>query len=829
MRTIAFALRSLARDLRAGELTVLVAAIVLAVMAMTAVGFFTERVGRAVRAQANEILAADLVVRAPAPLDDGPLAQARLLGLKTAEGIVFPTVAIAGEQSALATVQAVSEGYPLRGEIRVSQEMFGEARATRTIPGRGEAWVEPSLLARLGIAVGARVGVGALELTVTQVLQYLPDQNPGLTVLAPGMLVNIADVPGMDVVRPGSRVTFRQLYAGEEAALRSFREWLEPRLPADAVMRDGQNASEQINAAIDRAQRFLTLASLVTVVLAAVATAMAARRYALRHLDTVALLKSVGATQSFIQEVALVELFLIVAGTAAVGSLLGFAAQSVLGRVLGGLLRVELPAPAPTAAWLGLVTAATVAIGFAFPHLLQLRRTPPMRVLRKDLPAPPLAAGMTYGIAVLSLVAMIWAIVRDLELVGLIVGGLFALALLCALTGWGLVAVLNRFRGAAGVAWRYGLANIARRGTESVVQIVAFGLGLMVLLLLTVVRTDLLAEWQRTLPKDAPNYFFINIDPVTWPEIRQLMKDELGREPQFLPFIRGRVTRINDRPVEQVQFRDFRAAGLFRGETNLTWAERLPESNEVREGEWWGEGYKGPPQLSLEQRFAASAGVKLGDTLTFNIGGEEFTAPVTSLRFVEWDSFAPNFYVMVSPGLVQELPQTYLASAFIPPERRQVLNRLVRQFPGVTVFDLEVILAQVRAVMDRASLAVQYVFVFTLLAGLMVMLAAVQVTRDERRFESAILHALGADRRKILQGVAVEFTALGALAGTLAALGATGVGLVLARRVFDLDYVASPALWPAGLAVGGLLVGLTGTLATRKAVKEPPVVVLRDA
>jgi putative ABC transport system permease protein len=829
MRTIAFALRSLSRDLRAGELTVLVAAIVLAVMAMTAVGFFTERVGRAVKAQASEVLAADLVVRAPAPLDDSPLAQARLMGLKTAEGIVFTTMATAGEQNALSTVQAVSQGYPLRGEIKVSAEMFGDGTVTRNVPARGEAWAEPSLLARLGIEVGARLGVGSTELTVTQVLQYLPDQNPGLTVLAPGMLVNIDDVPAMDVVRPGSRVTFRQFYAGEDENLRSFREWLEPNLPSDAVMRDRENASEQINSAIDRAERFLTLASLVTVVLAAVATAMAARRYALRHLDTVALLKSVGATQGFIQRAALVELLVIVAGTAIVGSVLGFVAQNVLGRVLGGLLKVELPDPAPTAAWLGLVTSATVAIGFAFPHLMQLRRTPPMRVLRRDLPPPPLSAGITYGIAVAALVAMIWVIVRDLELVGFIVGGLLALALVAALAGWGLVALLNRFRGAAGVAWRYGLANISRRGGESVVQIVAFGLGLMVLLLLTVVRNDLLAEWQRTLPTDAPNYFFINIDPETWPEMEKFLTDELGRAPQFLPFIRGRVTRINDKPIQQVQFKDFRASGMFRGETNLTWADELPASNEVRDGKWWGAGYEGPPQLSLEQRFAASAGIEVGDTLSFNIGGEEFSAPVTSLRFVEWDSFAPNFYVMISPGLAQELPQTYLASAFVAPEQRQSLNRLVRKFPGITVFDLESILAQVRTVIDRASMAVQYVFLFTLLAGVMVMLAAVQVTRDERRFESAILHALGADRRTILQGVAVEFTALGALAGALAALGATGIGLVLAQRVFDLDYVVSPALWPAGLVLGSLLVGVTGTLATRKAVNEPPVAVLRDA
>jgi putative ABC transport system permease protein len=567
----------------------------------------------------------------------------------------------------------------------------------------------------------------------------------------------------------------------------------------------------------------------VTVVLAAVATAMAARLYAIRHLDTVALIKSIGATQAFIERSALIQLLVLVLGTTLAGSLLGYLAQQVLAALSAGLLQVDLPPPALAPAWLGLLTAATVAFGFALPHLWQLKRTPPIRVLRRDLPPPALSTALTYLVAVLALVGMIYAIVRDLKLVGFIVGGLFGLALASGLAGWALVAVVTRFRGAAGVAWRYGLANISRRGGESVVQIVGFGLGLMVLLLLTIVRNDLLTAWRRTIPADAPNYFLINIAPETWPAMREFIMREIGSEPQSLPFIRGRLTAINGIPVEQLTLRNMQGANFVRREQNITWTARLPESNSIREGQWWGEDYRGAPQISLEEDVARGLAVKLGDTMRFNVGGEEFAAPVTSIRFIEWDSFAPNFYLMLSPGLAGELPQTYIASFNVPPERRRMLNQLVRRFPGVTVFDLEVILAQVRLVVDRASMAVQYVFLFTLLAGVMVLLAAVQVTRDERRFESAILHALGADRRKILQGVAVEFTALGGLAGALAALGATAIGYVLAERVFDLDYAVSPLLWPVGLVVGSVLVGLTGTLATRKAVTEPPVTVLREA
>ncbi len=830
MNTLRFSLRSLGRDLRAGELNILVAAIVLAVAAMTAVGFFTDRVSRAIRAQAGSVLAADLVVRSPAPIQAAFLGEARALGLATAEAVSFPSVVLTeADEGSLATIEGVTAGYPLRGEIRISTQMFGEAVRATGIPASGEAWAEPGLLGKLGIDVGAQVQVGNRYLVITQVLEYQPNPNPGFANLAPGLLVNLADVASMDVLRPGSRVTFRQLFAGNEVALARFRGAIATRLDSEAVIRDQRDAGEQINAAIDRAQRFLALASLVTIVLAAVATAMAARLYAFRRLDTVALIKSIGGTQGFLERVSLIQLAVIVLGTTAAGALIGFGAQEILAVLSGGLLDVALPAPRLLPVWLGVLTAATVTVGFALPQFWHLRTTPPIRVLRRDLPAPPLSMGLSYCIAIAALVGMIYVIVQDLKLVAIVVGGLLVLTVLAGLAGWGLVVLVTRLRGIAGVAWRYGLANIARRGPESVIQIVGFGLSLMVLFLLTVVRTDLLAAWQRSIPADAPNYFLINIDPPTWPAVRELIHGETGGEPQALPFIRGRLTAINGVDAGRLAIRDAQGVNFIRREQNITWAAELPPSNRIRAGQWWGRNYEGPPQLSLEQDVAKSLGVTPGDSMTFNVGGEEFTALVTSIRSIEWDSFAPNFFLMLSPGLAAELPQTYIASFHVPPEHRRMLNELVRRFPGVTVFDLDAIISQVRLVVDRASLAVQYVFLFTLLAGVVVLLAAVQVTRDERRYESAILHALGADRRKILQGVATEFAVLGALAGTLAAFGATTIGLILARQVFDLQYIASPLLWPAGLVLGALLVGLAGTLAARRAVREPPVIVLRDA
>lgn len=828
MKILLFAVRGFSRDLRAGELSILVAAVIVAVTAMTAVAFFTDRVGAAMKDQASQVLAADLVLRSAAPINPAYLADAAALGLDTAETIAFPTVVLSGEQTTLAAIDAVSGDYPLRGEVTISDTLFGNGRPANGVPGRGEAWADPGLLGRLGLEVGASVTLGETALRITRVLQYKPDQNIGFMNLAPGLLVNINDVPGFGVVKPGSRVTYNQMFAGSEQAIARFRQDLESQLRPDESLRGREDAGEQINAAIDRAQRFLALASLVTVILASVAAAMAARRYALRHLDNVALMKTLGATQGFVIAVTVTELAFVIVMTAVTGVILGYGAQYGLAVIAAEFVGFVLPPASGQPFLLGVLTAATVVVGFALPHLLSVGTTPPLRVLRRDLPPPQLGAAATYGIALAAIAALVLVIVRDPLLLGLIAGGLVGTALVSFALGWLLVRTLSRFRGAAGVAWRYGLANIARRSGESVVQIVAFGLSLMVLLLLGVVRNDILKAWEQTVPADAPNQFMINIEPEQLAPLTAFFKEEVGRDVFSLALIRGRLTTINGTPVSEYRAINAQGATFLRREANLTWTDALPATNRVTAGTWWGEGYAGEPQVSLDADLARNLGVTVGDVLGFNVAGEDITAPVTSLRAIDWDSFQPNFYVVLSPGLAADLPQTYLASVFVPRDRVEILSRLVRQFPGVTVLDLEVVLAQVRSVIDKASMAVQYVFLFTLLAGVVVLLAAVQLTRDERRFESAILHTLGAARRKILQGVAIEFVTLGSLSGVLAAAGATLLGWGLATYAFKLDYTVSALLWPLGLAAGALIVGIAGTLATRRAVNEPPVAVLRE-
>jgi putative ABC transport system permease protein len=390
-----------------------------------------------------------------------------------------------------------------------------------------------------------------------------------------------------------------------------------------------------------------------------------------------------------------------------------------------------------------------------------------------------------------------------------------------------LVRSLGRLRGSVGVAWRYGMANIARRGRDSVIQIVAFGLGLMVLLLLAVVRNDLMKEWRASLPENAPNHFMINIRPDQAQDVRTFFADHGMTPPELVPMIRARLARINTKSAADAAAADDRGREFVEREANLTWSSRMQLDNKLVEGQWWSEGDGGGPRVSVEIELARSLGLKLGDELTYDVAGETITARVASFREVQWDSFRPNFFMVFSPGTLDDSTGTYITSVHIPREQRSMLLQFVRQFPEVTAIDVEAILTQVRGVMDKASLAVQYVFAFTLLAGITVLLATIQATRDERRYESAMLRTLGASRRVVLQGVAAEFTTLGLLAGTLAAFGATVAGYFLATRLFNLDYTFDPAVWGIGLVVGALLVGVSGTLATRSVVNHPPVTTLR--
>jgi len=823
-----FALRSLWRDLKSGELAVLLLALTVAVLALTAVGFFTSRISGAVYAQASEVLAADLRVESSHALDFKYFSEAARRGLRSAQLVQLATAIFHGEASQLTSLVAVSAGYPLRGSVRVADRPFGAARITQDIPAPGEAWLDARLIAQLDVPVGDAVQIGAATFRITRVLDYRPDQGSGFVSLAPSALVNLADLPATQLIQPGSRATYVGLFAGEPSAVAEFRQYLARVKSADERIEEIGESSRQLNSAVERASRFLNLASLASVLLAAVAVAMAARRYAARHLDGVALMKCMGASQGFVLRVSVLELVSVGLIAVLLGAALGALAQSGLAFLLRDLIRAELPPPAFAPVYLAAVTVLAMLVGFALPPLLTLKNTPPARVLRRDLTAPPLRYGLSYIIALAALLTIVWVLVRDTELVLNLFLGMLGAGLALAGAGWGLVRLTRRLRGGVGIAWRYGLANVSRRGTESVVQIVAFGLGLMVLLLLAVVRGDLLKEWRRSLPADAPNNFLVNIRPdERAPLLEYLRAHGLG-QPALFPMVRARITQINGVAADQLRGLDDRGRGFLDREQNLTWSAQLPADNQLLAGQWWSAAQAGQPLVSISSEYQDALHLKLGDRLRFDVAGEAVEARVASIRKVRWDSFRPNFFLVLPPGLLDGAAGTYMTSVYLDPAQRPALLGLVRQFPSVSVFDVEAILGQIRAVIDRASLAVQYVFLFTLAAGVVVLLAAVQATRDERRYESAMLRTLGASRRVVLQGVAAEFSALGFLSGVLAASGASIIGWMLARRLFSVQYAFDVKLWVLGLISGTLLVGLAGTLATRRVVNTPPTVTLRQ-
>jgi putative ABC transport system permease protein len=808
---------------------VLLFAVALAVAALTAVGFLTDRIGKAVARQANEVLAADLRLRSQEPIPETWRVRAQEFNLQTAETNTFPSVVFAGDLSALATIKAVSETYPLRGNVRVSDALFGEQRIVDNTPARGKAWADGALLARINADVGDRLTVGSLELEVSAVLTYRPDQSMGFASLAPSLLMNIEDIAASGLISEGSRVGYALLVAGNEDAVDAFDKAIQPDLPDAVRSSNREESSERAYRAADRAQRFLSLTAVISLLLSAVAVAMSARRFAHRRMDTVALMKSLGATQNFVISVSVVQLVLLGLLGVAVGSIVGFAAEELLTRILADLIASDLPDIGIMPVVLACGSAMVLLVGFALPSLIQLRNTPPLRVLRHDVMPPAPSRMLVAGLALAAVAALLYRSVGDAQMLVILLGGIVVIAIALYLVGRGLVATMGHFRSGVGVAWRYGLANVARRGRDSAIQVVAFGLGLTVLLLLTIVRTDLLEGWRQTLDENAPNHFMINIQPHELESVASIYSNAGVEPPEFVPMIRARMSTINDVSVKDREYPDPGGKWMANREANLSFASKLSASNEIVEGEWWPEDYDGPPLVSIEEEAALETGLTIGDRLMFIVAGREVDAIIASVRKINWDSFQPNFFMVFSPGALDGLPTTYIASLRLEKRQQPVLVTLVRTHPSISVIDLDSILQQIRGIVQKASLAVQAVFVFTLAAGIAVLFAAVQSTIDERRFESAMLRALGARKRTVFAGVMAEFAALGAAAGILASAGASILAAIVATRLFELPYEFNPLLWVTGVAAGILVVCASGFIAARGAVNAPPVDVLRAA
>jgi putative ABC transport system permease protein len=824
MRSLALALRALRREWRSGELAVLWLSLSIAVGALSGVGFLVDRIGRAVDLTASEVLAADMRVESDTPIADDEQARATMLGLKTAHLTTTLSAIFNGDANQLANVRAVSAGYPLRGRLTVADRPFAPGSVTSQIPAPGEVWPDSRVAAALGAGLGSKLDVGTRSLQVTRILISRPDQSSTFVDFASALLINDADLASTRLIQPGSRMRYVLLLSGNSTQLDAFRRWHEQLKQRHERLEDVADASPQIGDASKRAARFLALASLVAVLLCAVSIAMSARSYVRRHLDAVALMKTLGASRRLVLAVNLWQLLILAAVASVLGAAAGWVTQLWLVRVLQGLLRADLP---PAGAWpavAGFIIALAVLAGFALPSLLQLTRVPAVRVLRRDA-GPPALSFFAAGVPVLLAIAgVVYGALGELSLSLRFLLGLAAAVVGLGAAGALLVWAAAHVRGSAGVAWRYGIANLARRRTESITQIVAFGLGIMLLLALAILRDDLVTDWRASLPADVPNYFFVNIPSEQRADFEHELQLQGARLTRMLPMIRGRLLSINDQPLSSLQFPGLRGRGLAEREQNLTWSNELGDDNRIVEGHWWTPADQGKPLVSLAVDYQDSLGLKLGDRLRFDVGGENYDVTVASFRRVKWDSFRPNFFVMFPPGLLDASAGTYMTSAFLEPSSG-AMAQLVHRFPGVSIFNVGDLLAQIRAVVDKAVTAVQTVFLFTLLAGLTLLLAAVQASREERLYETAILRVLGARHTMILGSVLAEFALMGAVAGLLAASGASLGGAWLAHAL-DLNYRFNTGLWIIGVTGAVLVVGVAGWLSTRSVVRVAPRSVL---
>lgn len=823
-------LRMLVRDWRSGELRVLAGALILAVAGITSVGFFTDRVRLALERQAGDLLGADLVVTSSRPVSDAVSGAAAEAGLRRARTVEFPSMALGGGASALVTVKAVSDGYPLRGAVRIGAAAFGADRVADGLPAAGGVWVESRLLQALGVGVGDTLSLGDAGFRIEAVLVSDPLSGGGLLFgVAPRALIGLDDLEATGLLGPGSRVRYRELFAGAPAEVAAFRARADGLLAPGERIEGVEDAQPQVRTALDRARSFLALAALVSVLLAGVAVALSARRFVTRHLDGCAVMRCLGARQSTILRLFGFQLLWLGVLAALAGSALGYGAQAGLEVALGEVVGMELPAPSARPLLLGLGTALVTLLGFALPPLLHLRGVPALRVMRRELGGMTRAGVSVYLAGITAIAALVFWHSPDPALgVRIVLGTVVALAVL-ALLAAGLLVLLKAIHPRLGPSWRFGLLAVTRRPGTALIQVMAFGLGIAVLLLLMVVRGDLLAQWEGGLPEDAPNRFLINVQPGQVEPLRSFFANRGQPDPQLLPMVRGRLVAIGGDPVAPESYYDERAQNLVRREFNLSWAEAMQDDNRIVAGRWWTPGEHGEPVVSVEEGLARTLGIGLGDRLTFDVSGAKVEVEVSSLRTVEWDSFRVNFFVIAPPGVIDDQPATYISSLYVPAGEHGLLDDLVRRFPNVTVLDVAAIMEHVRGIMDRVAAAVEYVFLFTLLAGLLVMYAAIHATLDERIRETVLMRTLGAARGQIVRGLAAEFVALGLIAGVAAAAIAAVLGHQVSTRVLDLAYVPGPALWLIGALAGAFGVGAAGLLGTRFILRAPPLKALRES
>ena len=840
------ALNMTRRDWRAGQLRFLLIALIVAVSALSAVGFFVDRMRAGLTRDAHQLLGADLVIRADQTINPAWREEALRRGLRIAETVSFPSMAQAGagEQSVsqLSSIKAVSPGYPLRGKLKISTniaqaiDMVGSE--TDIIPAPGTVWVDAAILNSLKVGVGDTLKLGDAQFRIAQLIAAEPDRGTSFLNFSPRVMLPLADLESTALVQFGSRVSYRMLLAAPSQAgasmINAYQSWLEQAIKDGNIkgvqIESLESGRSEMSATLVRAERFLSLVGLLSAMLAAVAVAMAARRFMLAHLDACAMLRCLGLTQNQASAMYLIEFLLVGLVGSAIGVALGFVGHLVLLQLLGQLVQNDLPPVSWVPALQGVATGMILLIGFALPPILQLRNVPHNRVIRREREAPKPLALATYGFGICTFVILLLWQAGDVQLALLTAAGFLGGFGGFACIAWLGLKSLKTLRGAIDhQSWRFAVTSLQRRPGATIIQIVSLALGLMALLLLTVVRGDLMDAWRNAAPPDAPNRFIINIMPDQKADIAARLAQAGVAKAALYPMIRGRLTAVNGAAITPATYTEDRAKSLAEREFNLSTMRQMQPDNKIVAGQWFLDQPGAPAEASVEEGIAKTLNLKLGDKLRFDIAGQTVEAVVTSLRKLEWGSMRVNFFVIINPQAMLDTPQTWITAFHLPQAQAGLGNALTRDFPNLTVVDVGGVLRQIQAVLDQVVTAVEFLFIFTLASGVLVLYAALMGSQDERTREAGLLRALGATRRQLSQAQLIEFALVGALGGLLAASGAAALGWALATYQFKFAWSFEPGVWLVGLALGTVCAIAGGWLGLRNVLKQPPLQSLREA
>ena len=820
------ALRLLWRDSRSGELTILILALIIAVTSSSAISLFADRLQRTMTQQAAEFLAADLVIASTSIIPEAWIEKAAQLKLSKAQTVEFSSVLIENDELMLAGIKAVSSGYPLRGYLKTSASDYLAETTVYQGPEPGTAWVEKRILSTLKLKLGDSLTVGEKKLTLSRIITYEPDKRGDFYSFSPRVMINAADLQATGIIQPGSHVHYFFQFSGDDKPLAAFKKWLQPLLNPSQRLMDIHEDRPELGSALSRAERYLGLSSIVVILIAGVAIAMATRRYTERHFNTTALLRCLGCKQREILWLYSCQFVVLGVLASATGCLLGWFAQEGLFYLLRKLLPAQLANPGILAVFLGFVTGMAVLLGFALPPLLRLKRVSPLRVLRRELEPLPASAWLIYGLVISIMGVLIWRYTEDFKLTATILGsGLGALLVLGVLLN-ALLALARKGTPQMNLAWRFGLQGLLRNRRASVSQILAFSLTLVAMALSFTVRNDLIDNWQKQLPEHAPNHFALNIFPEQQPLYERDLQQLQISGSRFYPVVRGRLVTINTIPVQQIVSKDSQGEAATQRELSLTWSKELPEDNKITAGKWWQPGQ--PGLVSVEQKLAKNLKIKMGDRLTFTVGSEQLQATVASIRNLNWDTMKPNFYMIFSPGTLDAYPSTFITSFYLPENGKELLNSLVKKYPSTTILEVDVILRQFKTILAQLTAAINYLLYFALMAGFTVLFAAVYSTLDNRIHEGALMRTLGANRSFLRQSQIIEFTLLGCISGVLAVIISEVILYSLYSQVMHMDYVPSYRLWAVLPLIGSVCVGLAGCWGVRHVLNKSPLQVLRE-